>query len=434
MSKLARLVALLAAALLVGASSTHVDRPGGGGKPLDGQKVEVAAVWTGTEQKNFKKVLDAFRSKTGASVTFTSTGDDIAPALEPRIAGGNPPDVAILPQPGLLRDFAQRGALRPIEDVAGTEVNANYAPIWRDLGTVNGQLYGVWFKAANKSLVWYNTKVFRDAGVKPATDFAQLLQDMKTISDSGVKPLSVGAANGWTLTDIFENIYLAQAGAQKYDQLAKHQIPWTDDSVKQALSTMAQLVQPDFLAGGTNEALQTEFPQSVQNLYASPPKAGLEIEADFVAATISGDTKAKVGKDARFFSFPGINGGPPPVVTGGDVAVLFKDSEAGKALIQFLATPRAAEAWAKAGGYISANTKVSGRAYSTRTFRQIANVLVTSTNVQFDMSDQQPASFGATDGQGEWKIFQDFLQNPSNVDGTAQQLESAAAQAYASGG
>src|SRR4029450_2500125 len=73
MSKLARLVALLAAALLVGASSTHVDRPGGGGKPLDGQKVEVAAVWTGTEQKNFKKVLDAFRSKTGASVTFTST-------------------------------------------------------------------------------------------------------------------------------------------------------------------------------------------------------------------------------------------------------------------------------------------------------------------------------------------------------------------------
>ncbi|HKF90015.1 MAG TPA: ABC transporter substrate-binding protein [Acidimicrobiia bacterium] len=431
MSKLRKFVGLGAAALLIVAAGGRAVPSQN--KPLDGQKVEVAAVWTGTEQKNFKKVLDAFKKKTGASVTFTSTGDDIAPALEPRIAGGNPPDVAVLPQPGLLRDFAQRGALRPIEDVAGTEVDSNYAPIWRELGSVDGQLYGVWFKSANKSLVWYNTKVFRDAGVQPATDFNQLLQDMKTIADSGVKPLSVGAANGWTLTDVFENVYLAQAGAEKYDQLAKHQIPWTDDSVKQALTTMGQIVQADYLPGGTSKTLQTEFPQSVQNLYASPPKAGVEIEADFVAGVISGDTKAKLGKTAKFFPVPGMSGGPAPVVTGGDVAVLFKDSEGGKELVKFLATPQAAQVWAKAGGYISANKSVSPNAYSNSTFRQIANVLVTSSNVQFDMSDQQPASFGATDGQGEWKIFQDFLRNPSDVDGTAQQLESAAAQAYAGG-
>lgn len=430
MPKIRRLVALLAAVLVLGAAGGHTTRPHGG-KPLDGQRAEVAAVWTGTEQKNFRKVLDAFEKQTGASVRFTSTGDDIAPALEPRIAGGNPPDVAVLPQPGLLRDFAQSGALQPVEDVAGAEVNEHYAPVWRELGSVDGQLYGVWFKSANKSLVWYNAKVFRDAGVEPATDFNQLLTDMQTIADSGVKPLSVGAANGWTLTDIFENIYLAQAGAEKYDQLAKHEIPWTDDSVTQALTTMGQIVQPDFLVGGANEALQTEFPRSVQDLYARPPKAGLEIEADFVAGVISGDTKAKLGKRARFFPFPGIGDGPPPVVTGGDVAVLFTDSEAGKALIKFLATPEAAEVWARAGGYISANRNVSPRAYRNSTFREIANVLVTSTNVQFDLSDQQPASFGATDGQGMWKLFQDFVQNPSDVDGIAQQLESAAAQAFA---
>jgi ABC-type glycerol-3-phosphate transport system substrate-binding protein len=432
MANLRRLVGLLAAVMLLAA----VGGPAvlAQDKPLDGQRVEVAAVWTGAEQKNFKKVLDAFEKKTGASVRFTSTGDDIAPVLEPRIAGGNPPDVAVLPQPGLLRDFAERGALQPIQDVAGAEVDANYAPIWRELGTVNGQLYGVWFKSANKSLVWYNAKVFRDAGVQPATDFNQLLADMKTIADSGVKPLSVGAANGWTITDIFENIYLAQAGAEKYDQLAKHQIPWTDDSVKQALSTMAQVVQADYLAGGTSRTLQTEFPKSVQNLYASPPKAGLEIEADFVAGQVSSVTKAKLGKNAKLFPFPGMSGGPAPVVSGGDVAVLFKNSEGGKELIKFLATPEAAQVWAKAGGYISANKNVPPDAYRNATFRQIANALVTSTNVQYDMSDLQPASFGATDGQGEWKIFQDFLENPSNVDGTAQQLESAAAEAYASGG
>jgi alpha-glucoside transport system substrate-binding protein len=46
------------------------------------------------------------------------------------------------------------------------------------------------------------------------------------------------------------------------------------------------------------------------------------------------------------------------------------------------------------------------------------------------MSDLAPASFGGTPGQGEWKILQDFLADPSNVDGTASRLEAAAARAF----
>ncbi len=87
---------------------------------LEGEQIEVAAVWTGAEQKNFKRVLDAFTKQTGVDVTFTSTGDDISSVLEPRIAGGDAPDVAILPQPGLLKDFASRGALKSVEDAAGS--------------------------------------------------------------------------------------------------------------------------------------------------------------------------------------------------------------------------------------------------------------------------------------------------------------------------
>jgi ABC-type glycerol-3-phosphate transport system substrate-binding protein len=398
---------------------------------LDGQKIEVAAVWTGTEQKNFKRVLDAFTEKTGVDVTFTSTGDDISSVLEPRIAGGDAPDVAILPQPGLLKDFASRGALKPVEEAAGSEVDQHYAPIWRTLGTVDNTLYGVWVKGANKSLVWYNANVFDDAGVKPAKSFDDLLTSMQTISDFGVSPLSVGAANGWTLTDIFENIYLAQAGAEKYDQLTTHQISWTDPSVKEALTTMAKLVRSDWLPGGTSDALQTEFPTSVQNMFSTPPKAAMEIEGDFVGATISGNTKAKVGKDAKVFSFPAIAGGEPPVVTGGDVAVMFNDNPAAAAFLEFMASPKAGQVWARPGGYISPNKDVPMSAYPDKTTRQIAGALVDSTNVRFDMSDQQPSAFGATDGQGEWKLFQDFLSNQSDVDGITQQLEAAAPAAGA---
>ena len=138
-------------------------------------------------------------------------------------------------------------------------------PIWRELGTVDGTLYGVWVKAANKSLVWYNADVFDDAGVEPRRATTTCCSSMQTISDFGVPPLSVGGANGWTLTDIFENIYLAQAGPEMYDQLAAHEIPWTDQSVKDALTTMAELVQVGLARPAERaSALQTEFPESVE--------------------------------------------------------------------------------------------------------------------------------------------------------------------------
>jgi len=161
-----------------------------------GGSMEVAAVWTGQEQTEFKKVLDAFTAKTGTQVTFTSTGDDIATVLRTRLQGGAPPDVAVLPQPGLLKDLATQGALKPIEDVAGKAVDQHYSKDWRALGTANGQLYGVFFKGANKSTVFYNVHAFQAAGVKPPSTFDDLLGEAKTIKDSGVAPFSVGGGDG----------------------------------------------------------------------------------------------------------------------------------------------------------------------------------------------------------------------------------------------
>jgi ABC-type glycerol-3-phosphate transport system substrate-binding protein len=105
---------------------------------LEGQTIEVAAVWSGTEQQNFGKVLAAFEKNTGAKVTFTSTGDDIATVLGTRLEGGDPPDIAFPPQPGLLRDLVARKALKPIDDVAGKQVDDHFSKDWKDLATVDG--------------------------------------------------------------------------------------------------------------------------------------------------------------------------------------------------------------------------------------------------------------------------------------------------------
>ena len=155
---------------------------------LSGQTVEVAATWTGAEQRSFEAVLALFEEQTGAKVRFLSAGDDIAAYLGPKIEGGQPPDVAILPQPGVLQSFAADGVLIPIEDFAGETVDENFAPGGREVGTVDDTLYAVWFRAAQKSTVWYNTHVFEDAGVEPPGTWDELQTTAQTISDFGVPP------------------------------------------------------------------------------------------------------------------------------------------------------------------------------------------------------------------------------------------------------
>jgi ABC-type glycerol-3-phosphate transport system substrate-binding protein len=434
-----RLFVLATVVVLVGAAcsskkggNTNSPAPSGGPN-LSGQKIEVAAEWTGPEQASFTQVIKAFEDSTHAKVSYTSTGNDTATIIGTRIDGGNPPDVALLPQPGLMNDFASRNALIPIEDVAGSLVDANYSPDWRTLGSVNGKLYGVWFKAANKSTFWYNTHVLQDAGVQPPTSWDELLTDAQTISDSGVTPYSIGGGDGWTLTDWFENVYIRTAGPDMYDQLTTHQIKWTDPSVKTALTTLAQVFgKPDLIAGGPSGALQTLFPSSVDQVFAKPPKAGLVYEGDFVAGEITGATSSKLGTDANFFDFPAINGSAPAVVGGGDMAVLLKDSAAGKAFIKYLASPQAAEIWARLGGFTSPNKGVDLSVYTDDITRRSAQALTSAQTFRFDMSDLEPAAFGGTPGQGEWKILQDFLRDPSNIDGTTSALEDAASKAFAS--
>ncbi|MGW0757656.1 ABC transporter substrate-binding protein [Streptomyces sp. NPDC002814] len=399
---------------------------------LNGESLEVAAVWSGAEQDNFKKVLAEFEKRTGAKVSFVPAQDPIVNFLGSKIAGGQPPDIALLPQPGAIKQAVDKKWATPLGAEAKAELAKNYSQGWQDIGKVGGEQYGVYYKAANKSLIWYNTQVFENAGATEPKTWDELLTTAQTVYDSGVTPFSVGGAEGWTLTDWFENIYLSQAGPEKYDQLAQHEIKWTDPSVKDALTTLAQVWgKKDYVAGGAKGALQTDFPASVTQTFTggAQPKAGMVYEGDFAQVNI-GTAGAKVGTDAKVFPFPAV-GDTAPVVSGGDAAVILKDSKAAQALATFLASPDAATIQAKLGGYLSPNKNVDNSAYPNPVQQKIAKALIDSgDDFRFDMSDQAPQAFGGTPGKGEWKALQDFLTNPKDVAGAQAKLEADAAAAY----
>jgi ABC-type glycerol-3-phosphate transport system substrate-binding protein len=202
--------------------------------------------------------------------------------------------------------------------------------------------------------------------------------------------------------------------------------------VVKALKTMGSILTSGNMAGGTSGALQTDFPTSVSNVFSKSPKAAMVIEGDFVPGVLS-PNPLKPGSGYNVFPFPTIGNTAGYVEGGGDELMMFKDNPATRALVSYLATGAAQSIWAKRGGYTAPAKTVPPSAYPDAITRATATAVGKAKAFVFDLSDLQPASFGATVGQGEFKIFQDFLKTPSNATGISKTLESAAAKAYKSG-
>ena len=388
-------------------------------------------VWTGPEQRSFQAVIDGFKEQNpDVTVKYTSGGDNIVTVLSTAVEGGNPPDIATVSQPGTMADFAKRGALKPL-DFAKDAVTENFGESIVTTGSVDGTLYGLLFKAANKSTVWYNVAAYEEAGVEPPDTWDEFLEDAKTINASGLPAYSIGGADGWTLTDLFENIYIQTAGPETYDKLATHEIPWTDQSVKDALTEMAKIVgDTENIAGGQAGALQTDFPTSVTNVFSNSPKAAEVLEGDFVPGVAGEKNPLDPETGFNVFPFPKIGDAGLSVVGGGDMVVMFKANPAAQAFVEYLTTPEASEIWAKRGGFSSPNKNVDVAVYPDEIQRTTAGAIGEAEVFRFDLSDLQPSAFGGTVGQGLFKLFQDFLKNPDDVDGIATQMEAAAAKAF----
>ena len=423
------LLAAVFALALAACGGDDDDEDGGAAAEGVSGTVDISGIWTGPEAESFNAVLDGFEEQNpDVTVKYNPAGDEIPTVLATAVQGGNPPDLAAVAQPGLVTDFVEQDALQPM-DFAEDTIRENFPEGAVDVATIGGQVYGFLFKAANKSTVWYNVGLYEAAGVEPPETFEEFIENAETLQASGTKAYSIGVDAGWPLTDIFENVYLRQAGPEMYDQLAAHEIAWTDQSVKDALQTMAEVVgDTDNLVGGTSGALGTDFPTSVTNAFKEDPDGAQVLEGDFVVTEIP--TSAEPLTDYDVFDFPSVEGSEPAVVGGGDIIIMFNDTPAAQALVSYLASPEAAEIWAGRGGFSSANRNLDTGVYSDELTRRTASALAEAETFRFDLSDLQPAAFGATVGQGMWQIFQDLLRNPDDVDGVAQKLEEAANRAF----
>jgi len=363
--------------------------------------VRVAVLWSGWELARFRRVLDGFTADSGFAIEVVALGEDIAAVLGARASGA--PDVAMLPRPGLVNDNKKQ--LEAIE-LAGS-VSESFLPGWLDLVTHDGRLLGVPFKTANKSALWYRKDRLSD----PPSSLREWFQECGRLIDAGRSPLALGAADGWPLSDLFENILLA-LDLETYRALARRESSWHHESVRRALTKLGRLLSRNgALAGGAERSLITQFEDSLLQVFEYG-EAAMVVAPDFAYPVL--ERYSQLDDNVGLVSFPGSGS---TAMAGGDIAVLpSPGSEGGRELIKWLATPEAARPWASLGGFFTPHKGVSDDTYPEK-LRGLAGEL--DNGFEFDLSDQLGAS-----GDVLLRALQDFLATVG--DGRDDQIESAA--------
>ena len=392
MLKSSRWLALSAATLLI----AGIAGPGTA-VAQDDTTITVRSLWGGSEQEAFQKVLDAFKEKTGITAVYESVRDDYAGVLRTDITGGNPPDVAIIPGIGYLRGLVGDGAVVKIADLGldPAALEANFPPGMLEVGKVAGDLYALMVKFNTKSSMWFSPERFAALGVEPAADWEAFVALLAAIKAAGGSPLALGAGDSWTLTDWFESIYLRMAGPEMYDQLFGGQLPWTDQSVVDAIEALKGVLNDDNVAGGITASLGRRFVDDIGQVFSANPEAEILYEGGFVGGIATGQVNPdlEIGKTIDWFSFPSINGGDG-VTIGGDVIAALTTDPGVREFVEFMTSPEAGEAWAATGAVISPILGVDSSVYPNALVTKEADQVANASAVRFDGSDLLPAGMG----------------------------------------
>lgn len=373
---------------------------------LKGQTLTIFGPWRGEDQDLVESMLNYFRAATGATVNYSSS-ENYEQQIVIDTQAGSPPDIAILPQPGLIADLAAKGALTPLGPEVGDWLRENYAAgdSWVQLATYKGKdgqeaVYAFPYKIDVKSLVWYVPENFEDAGY----EIPETMEDLKALTqqivDDGGTPwcigLGSGGATGWPATDWVEDMMLRTQAPEVYDQWVTNEIPFDDPRVVAAIEEFGWFARTnEFVDGGAAAVATTDFRDSPKGLFTSPPKCYMHRQASFVPSFFPAGTE--VGVDADFFYLPADPSKDlgTPVLGAGTLAMITRDTSAARAFIEWLETPIAHEVWMAQSSFLTPFKSANPETYANAPMKKQGEILTGATTFRFDASDLMPGAIGA---------------------------------------
>ena len=391
-----------------------------------GKTVTVIGTWGGDEEKAFLAMVKPWETSTGNTVKYTGTRD-INAILTTGVASGVLPDLAGLPGPGQMAEYAKANALKPLDSVLDLATyKSETAPALVDLGTVDGKVVGVFIKAAVKGLIWYSPALHDYSSGAPAT-----WDDLKAAATANkgnagaiwCVGLESGSATGWPGTDWIEDIVLRQSGPDVYNAWWQGKQAWSSPEIKSAFQTFGDVIAN--AAGGSNTVLTTAFQEGGDGLFTNPPQCEFHHQASFITG-LGKFKDAAAGTAYNFFPFPDINPSYTGAVEGaGDLFGMFHDTDEAKSLMKYLVTADAQDIWVKLGGALSANKNATS--YPDDIAKRSAELLSSAKIFAFDASDLMPSAMNAA----FWTAVVDYTKDPSKLDAILATLDGVQKDAYA---
>src|ERR1044072_2990130 len=136
-----------------------------GGDDGGGSDSNSVTIWSSVDQPVQDGLLKALEAKVGSDVKIDwQKVENINQLIMTKIQANDTPDIALIPQPGVVADIQSRGAAFPLDDVVDmAALEESMVPGTLDAGMVEDQLYGLLVSMNVKSLVFYNKVAWDEA-------------------------------------------------------------------------------------------------------------------------------------------------------------------------------------------------------------------------------------------------------------------------------
>jgi alpha-glucoside transport system substrate-binding protein len=395
-----------------------------------GTTVTMFASIVSPESDSLQKSWADFSNCTGIKISYEGS-NDFESQLPVRVTGGNAPDFAIIPQPGLLQQMVKTGKVaKPPQQTVSNE--SKWSSVWKGYGTVKGTFYAAPMSANMKSLVWYSPKAFAQAGYKVPQTWADLMSLSDTIAKAGNgKPwcggIGSGTATGWPATDWLEEVVLGKYGGDVYDKWVSHEIKFSSPQIMDSMQTVANWMQnPAWVNGGFGDvkSIATTTFQSAGTPILTG-KCWMLQQASFYEAQWPQGTKVGPDGDVNAFYLPSVSTSVPTRVEGGgEFVTAFSSRPEVQAVQNYLSTSDWATSRIKvAPGWVSANEGVDKAVYTDPIDQLSAKYLTDpKATFRFDASDLMPAAVGA--GQ-EWTSMTAWFAQGQSISQVAKDIDAA---------
>jgi alpha-glucoside transport system substrate-binding protein len=402
--KLAIAVGAVGALVLAGGCSSGSSKGGGNGSTdFGGQTIQL---WSSMDQP----IIDGLKAKLAPQFSALKINvkwskiDNINQIIAQKVQANDPPDIALLPQPGIIKDLGTKHKLTALDNILDMNALKNsMAPGTLDVAKgSDGKTYGLMISMNVKGLIFYPKKAFDAAGYTAPTTLQGLLDLTNKIKADGKTPwclgVEAGTGTGWPATDWLENLVLKYGGTQQYNQWIDHTVKFNSPIVNQAANYFANIAftQGNVL-GGRTAIDSNNFGTAGNQMFTNPPKCMMYMQGSFITGFFPKDVQANLDADVGVFGLPpNTAGGDNPVEGGGDTASIYKDSKAAEKVMQILsATDIGTTAAANGSSFISPHKDFPLATYPLKLTQAIAKVAYDATGFGFDASDAMPGAVGS---------------------------------------